>query len=65
MIYENKALQKTCPIRSDGNDPEVNCIGSQCMAWRWAFNQDNKGFCVLLSTQMTIREKSKREDYNG
>ena len=56
MIYEAKALDKICPIVSNGED-EVNCRGSECMAWRWAFNQENRGFCVLLSTQITIRER--------
>ena len=62
MIYETKAVQKICPVISDGSDPQINCIGAKCMAWRWAFNQENRGFCVLLSTQMTIREKYKKEE---
>ena len=62
MINEAVAMEKLCPIVSDGNDSSVLCTGSHCMAWRWAFNQQNRGFCVLLSTQITIRERIKNAE---
>jgi len=61
MIHEKKALEKICPIMSKGEE-RVNCEGSECMAWRWAFNQEGRGFCVLLSTQISIR--NKKDDRN-
>ncbi len=61
MIHEKKALEKICPIISNGEEAE-NCVGSECMAWRWAFNQEGRGFCVLLSTQISIR--NKKDDKN-
>ena len=60
MISENAAKKKICPIISSGNDL-LTCEGSTCMGWRWSFKDDGRGFCVLISSQITLRNKKERQ----
>jgi len=65
-MKESETKTKWCPFvrmspqsainnRGDNhpNAGNVNCIGSQCMAWRWGFREDDKdaeitsGYCGL------------------
>jgi hypothetical protein len=63
MNTEEQAKAKWCPFarvqfyaRDDGQNPavnrpecNVNCIGSECMAWRWreGWDEDTKSFTTL------------------
>ena len=64
MINDKNAMKKICPVISAGQD-EYHCVAGECMAWRWSFNEENKGFCVMLSSQISIRNKKDFTNKNS
>ena len=53
MVTEKEAQAMRCPLAGiAGGETQGRCLGSRCMAWRWAGAYDQKtgeevGYCGL------------------
>lgn len=53
LLPEDEARERICPYDRTHSEQVVNCIGSDCMAWRWELlllaekDENALGYCGL------------------
>jgi len=53
---EEAAGEYICPVISDSLKPSA-CHGRRCLAWRWADDAGQKGFCGMAQIPMQLMGK--------
>lgn len=57
LLTGREARKRWCPAMGD-YERDRNCVASDCMAWRWDYEESDEGYCGLAGK---ICESNKKK----